>query len=68
MSDDDRQLRELHDRERWDADKWLERTIRKMESDVERGTALQRLLRAERLAANRDTNEQELNNVTHSER
>jgi hypothetical protein len=68
MDEDDRQLREIHDRERWDADTWLERTCRKMESDVERGTALQRILRAERLAANRDINEQELNHVTHSER
>lgn len=60
--DDDRQLRELHLREQ------LEQTIQKMERDVKRGNALQRLLRAERLAANRDTDERELNNVTHSER
>lgn len=64
MEDDDRQLRELHA----GSPEWLEMTIRKMQRDVERGNALQRLIRAERLAANRDTNEQELNNVTHSER
>lgn len=64
MDEDDRQLLELH----VGSPEWLEMTIRKMGRDVERGNALQRLLRAERLAANRDTNEQELNDVTHSER
>lgn len=68
MDEDDRQLRELHDRQRWYGSQWLDKTVEKMERDVERGTALQRILRAERLAANRDTNEQELNNVTHSKR
>jgi hypothetical protein len=64
VEDDDRQLLELHA----GSPEWLEMTIQKMDRDVERGNALQRLIRAERLAANRDTNEQELKNVTHSER
>lgn len=67
MEDDDRQLRELHDRKRWDTDAWLERTCRKMEHDVERGNALQRLIRAEHLA-NKDVNEQERTHGNYCER
>lgn len=66
--DDDRQLRELHDRERWELGRWLDRTIDRMERDVGQGSTLQKLIRAERLAANTDTNEQERTDGHHCER
>lgn len=66
--EDDRQLADLHQRERWDMEQWLERTIANMESNVRRGSALQQVLRAERLAANRDSNELEHGNVVDSKR
>lgn len=51
--------------EQWD----IERAIERMERDVERGSAMQQILRAERLAAirgNTESNEQELDNVVNS--
>lgn len=56
---DDRQLVELHLRERWELHQWLERKLGKMERDVENGNALRRILNAERQAAIPGEHEQE---------
>lgn len=50
-----RQQAELHLRERWDLTQWLERKINKLERAAEPSSALRKVLNAERLAANRDT-------------
>lgn len=44
----------------------LERRIQKMERDVTKGNALQRIIEAERLAAQRGITEQELRDVVNS--
>jgi hypothetical protein len=64
MDEDDRRLRELHA----GSPEWLEMTIQKMQRDVEHGNALQRLIRAERIAANKDLNELERTDGNYSER
>lgn len=67
MSADDRQLLELTSQEEWERKYSPAALLPKMQRDVERGNALQRVLRAERLAANRDTCEQERNDVVDCE-
>jgi len=64
---DDRQLLELTSQEEWERKNSVSAMLVKMQRDVERGNALQRVLRAERLAANRDICEQERSDVVDCE-
>ena len=63
MDEDDRQLVELTTQEEWERRTSPAYLLEKMQFDVERGNELQRILRAERLAANRDDCEQERKEV-----
>lgn len=45
---DDRQQRELHLREQWEASQFIEAKIERMERDVKRGNALKRIIESER--------------------
>jgi hypothetical protein len=64
---DDRQQVELTSQEEWERKNSPATLLVKMQRDVERGNALQRILKAERLAANRDDCEQERKDVVDCE-
>lgn len=61
-----RRQQELNHERRW-LDERLDLTVRRLEAKADQGNALQRILKAERLAAKRDSNEQEIDDVTHCE-
>lgn len=59
MNDDDRQLVELTSQEEWERRNSVDAVVKKMERDVQRGSALRRILEAERQAAVPDEHELE---------